>query len=162
ILCAVSIFGMVPETQPAARTGTIQIKSIYSDPRFWRVAPLSMMCISTAWALQGLWAAPWFSDVDHLNHHSVVNELFAMAIALSVAALCLGIVADKLRRKGVRPQAFLAAIAVIFIATQTALVLAAPIPSLVLWTFIAGTGAATVISYSIMSDLFPKEISGQA
>jgi MFS family permease len=162
VVCAVFIFYRVPETQAAPRTGAIRIASICSDPRFWRVAPLSMMCISTAWALQGLWAAPWFSDVDHLDHHSVVKELFVMAIALSIAALGLGVVADKLRRHGVRPQTLLAAIAVLFIATQLALLLAAPLPSLLLWTFIAGTGAATVVSYSIMGDLFPKEISGQA
>jgi hypothetical protein len=71
-------------------------------------------------------------------------------------------VADKLRQHGVRPQALLAVIAGFFIATQIALVVGAPLPSLLLWAFIAGTGAATVVSYSIMGDLFPKEISGQA
>jgi MFS family permease len=165
LLCAGLIFALLPESGTvsiAPKASPIQIRSIYSDRRFWRLAPLSMMCISTAWALQGLWASPWFTDVDRLDHHSVVNRLFAMAIALSVAALLLGLIADKLRQRGVRPQAILAATASLFIAVQIALILHLPVPSFVIWSIIAGTGAATVISYSILADYFPKEISGQA
>lgn len=165
VLCAGLIFTLLPEsaTPPAAtKANPIQIRSIYTDPRFWRLAPLSMMCISTAWALQGLWAAPWFTDVDQLEHHSVVNRLFAMAIALSFAALLLGLIADKLRHRGVRPQTILAVTAGLFIAMQIALILHLPVPSMVIWDIIAGTGAATVISYSILAEYFPKEISGQA
>jgi MFS family permease len=164
-LCAGLIFALLPEsiTVPTAqKASSIQIRSIYTDARFWRLAPLSMMCISTAWALQGLWAAPWLTDVDRLDHHSVVNRLFAMAIALSFAALLLGLIADKLRRHGMRPQIILAATAGLFIAMQIALILHLPIPSAVIWCVIAGTGAATVISYSILADYFPKEIAGQA
>jgi MFS family permease len=165
LLCAGLIFTLLPESTTAStspKANQIQIRSIYTDVRFWRLAPLSMMCISTAWALQGLWAAPWFTDVDRLDHHSVVNRLFAMAIALSFAALLLGLIADKLRHRGVRPQTILAATAGLFIAMQIALILHLPIPSAVIWCVIAGTGAATVISYSILADYFPKEIAGQA
>ena len=45
---------------------------------------------------------------------------------------------------------------------QIALILHLPVPSVVIWAVIAGTGAATVISYSILAEYFPKEISGQA
>jgi MFS family permease len=165
LLCAGLIFSLLPDPTAASATAkvkSIEIRSIYSDPRFWRLAPLSMMCISTAWALQGLWAAPWFTDVDRLEHHSVVNRLFAMAIALSFAALLLGLVADKLRQRGVRPQTLLAATACLFIAAQTALLLHLPVPAGLIWSIIAGTGAATVISYSILAEYFPKEIAGQA
>jgi len=69
-----------------------------------------------------------------IGHHSVVNRLFAMAIALSVAALLLGLIADKLRQRGVRPQAILAASASLFIAVQVALILHLPVPSFVIWS----------------------------
>jgi MFS family permease len=121
-----------------------------------------MMCISSAWALQGLWASPWFIDVEQFDHHSVVNRLFAMALALSFAALALGLVADKLRQRGVRPQTILAATASVFVVVQIALILHVPIPSALTWSLIAGTGAATVVSYSILAEYFPKQIAGQA
>jgi MFS family permease len=165
ILCAIFIYALVPEAtavRSSSKAKPIQIVTVYTDRRFWRLAPLSMMCISTAWALQGLWAAPWFTDVDRLDHHAVVNRLFAMAISLSATALLLGLVADKLRQRGVPPQAVLVGGAVLFIAMQIALILNFPIPSVLIWAIIAGTGAATVISYSILADYFPKEMSGQA
>ena len=71
---------------------------LYADPRFWRLAPLSASCIGTAWALQGLWAAPWFSDVEGLDRAALLRNLFVMAIALSLSALALGVMADRLRR----------------------------------------------------------------
>ena len=66
--CALVIYLVVPD-MPAAISGagrptTNGLKTVYADPRFWRLAPLSATCIGTAWALQGLWAAPWLSDVE--------------------------------------------------------------------------------------------------
>jgi MFS family permease len=161
---AMLIFFVVPESPNIESTpkNSSQIAKICGDARFWRLAPLSTMCISTAWALQGLWAASWFTDVDRLDHSSVVSRLFVMAISLSFAAVVLGVVVDQLCRRGVRPQAVIASIAFIFIATQIALIFHLPVPSAVIWAVIAGTGAATVVSYSIVAEYFPKEISGQA
>jgi hypothetical protein len=45
---------------------------------------------------------------------------------------------------------------------QAALVLAWPIPSFLLWSVIAAAGAATVLSFAILSEHFPKEMSGRA
>src|SRR5690349_2766659 len=60
---ALVILLVVPERRHSATPGTsantLSIVAIYQDPRFWRLAPLSASCIGSAWALQGLWAAPW-------------------------------------------------------------------------------------------------------
>jgi hypothetical protein len=45
---------------------------------------------------------------------------------------------------------------------QTALVCAWPIPAYLLWAVIAAAGAATVLSLAILSEYFPKEMSGRA
>ena len=99
---ALLIYLIVPEATPAA-TGAVAVglRKIYADPRFWRLAPLSASCIGTAWALQGLWAAQWLKDVEGLDRAGVVFHLFAMAVALSLGAILLGVVADRLRRRGV-------------------------------------------------------------
>ena len=47
-------------------------------------------------------------------------------------------------------------------AAQTALVCAWPIPAYLLWAVIAAAGAATVLSFAILSEYFPKEMSGRA
>jgi sugar phosphate permease len=138
------------------------LRTIYSDPRFWRLAPLSATCIGTAWALQGLWAAPWFSDVEGLERSSLIWHLLVMAIALSLGALLLGLSADRLRRRGVGPQEILAIVAIVFIVAQLALILRFPVPSYLPWTIIAAVGAGTVISYAILAEHFPKESAGRA
>jgi MFS family permease len=37
-----------------------------------------------------------------------------------------------------------------------------PLPSYVPWCFVAAVGAATVLSYAIVADYFPKELAGRA
>jgi MFS family permease len=166
--CAVAAFAVyfvVPEPAAASGAGSrkpIGFKSIYTDRRFWRIAPLSTMCIATAWSLQGLWAAPWLADVEGLDRGEVVQHLFVMASALSAGALALGIGTDRLRRRGVRPQALLGAVAAIFIATQLALILRVPAPSYALWAIVAAVGSVTVLSYAILAECFPREIAAQA
>jgi predicted MFS family arabinose efflux permease len=153
---AVLIYLIVPEATPAA-TGAISVglRKVYADPRFWRLAPLSASCIGTAWALQGLWAAQWLKDVEGLDRTSVVFHLFAMAVALSLGAILLGVAADRLRRRGVGPEALLGIVAAVFIATQFALILRLPLPSYFQWAVVAAFGAATVLSFAILAEYFP-------
>ena len=100
------VYFVVPEravTAPAQPgSASVNLKAIYTDPRFWRLAPLSATCVGTAGALQGLWAAPWLADVEGFERGDVIRHLFVMAIALSAGALLMGATADRLRRHGVR------------------------------------------------------------
>ena len=160
---AVMIYLIVPE---AARvpSGAVSagLRKVYADPRFWRVAPLSASCIGTAWALQGLWAAQWLKDVEGLDRAGVVFHLFAMAVALSLGAILLGVAADRLRRRGVGPEVLLGLVAVAFITTQFALILRLPLPSYLQWAVVAAVGAATVLSFAILAEYFPKQLAGRA
>jgi MFS family permease len=163
--CAVVITVWSPERaleRPKAGHAVSSLRAIYTNQRFWRVAPLSTMCISTAWALQGLWAGPWLADVEHLDRPQVIRHLFVMALALCTGALLFGILAERLRRVGVRTQVVLAAVGVLFIAAQLALILRLPVPSYVVWAIVGSAGAATVLSFTILADYFPNEIAGQA
>jgi MFS family permease len=164
--CAMLIYFVVPEpasvASPAKSATPLSLRTVYADPRFWRLAPLSSGCIGTAWALQGLWAAPWLSDVEGMDRAGVTTHLFVMAVALTIGALGLGVVAHWLRRRGVGPQALLVMVAAVFIAAQLALLLRAPLPSYLLWSVVAAVGAGTVLSYAILADYFPKEIAARA
>jgi MFS family permease len=162
-VCAILVHLVVPKAAPAkSNAAPAGLKTVYGDPRFWRLAPVSASCIGTAWALQGLWAAQWFTDVDGFDRAAVVQHLFTMAIALSVGAIGLGIAADRLRRRGVGPEVLLGLVATAFITVQLALILRLPVPSYLLWSGVAATGAATVLSYAILAEYFPKELTGRA
>ncbi|WGD53562.1 MFS transporter [Bradyrhizobium sp. CB1650] len=164
--CSAMIYLLVPEsvlvTPLMQRTAVASLKTIYTDRRFWRLAPLSATSVGTAWALQGLWAAQWFTDVEGLDRAALVQHLFVMAVALSLGALLLGVLADRLRRYGIRTEALLAVVGLLFIAVQLAIILRWPLSSYVLWAAVAAVGAATVLSYAILASYFPKEFAGRA
>ncbi|RTL75039.1 MAG: MFS transporter [Bradyrhizobiaceae bacterium] len=153
-VCALIVYLVVP-SMPAAILGavkpTVSLKTVYADPRFWRLAPLSATCIGTSWALQGLWAAPWLSDVEGLSRPELLRHLLVMAIALSLGALLWGVAVDRLRRRGVGPRSLLGLAATTFILAQLALILRLPLPSYVPWIIVAATGAGTVLSYAILA-----------
>jgi len=165
-VAAGAVYLFVPEAPPSPSAKYSRpfagLREIYVDPRFWRLAPLSATTIGTAWALQGLWAAPWLSDVEGLDRAALVNHLLAMAVALSIGAVLLGALATRLRRRNVEPQAVVGAVAALFMTVQTALILRWPLPSYILWCLISVAGAVTVLSYAILASHFPKELAGRA
>jgi MFS family permease len=165
-ICALVVYLVVPEPPAipavAAERAGNGLSTIYAEPRFWRLAPLSATCVGTAWALQGLWVAPWLSDVEGLDGTRLLRYLFVMAIALSLGALLLGVMSDRLLRRGVGPRALLGLVATVFIVAQLTLILRLPVPSYFPWTVIAAVGATTVLSYTILAEYFPKELAGRA
>ena len=163
VICAAFTFFVVPDEatgRPAPTTSNL--RAILRDIRLWRLAPLSTMCISTAWAFQGLWAAPWMEDVENLDRPAIVRHLFIMAVALSLGSLALGAGAHLLRKRGVRAQDFLLMVTGLFVAAELALILAVPTSSYLLWAIIASLGGASVLTYAILPEFFPTNMIGQA
>jgi MFS family permease len=162
---ALLILLVVPERKPAPAAGSppkISFFTIYRDPRFWRIAPLSATGVGTAFSLQGLWAAPWLTDVAGLERPAVVEHLILMAAVLSASALLLGALAERLRRTGIPTEMFLAATLTLSMAAQLALLLGLPVSSHLLFALIAAAGATPVLSFAILARYFPKEVAGRA
>lgn len=112
--------------------------------------------------MQSLWAASWLSDVEGFDRQAVVNQLFAMALGISLGALLLGTMADRLRKRGITAEVLLAIFGGLFMLAELALVLRVPLPSILPWSIVSVVGAATVLSYAIIADYFPVEISARA
>ncbi len=165
-VCALVVWIVAPEATsakpPVKEQALASLTTIYGDSRFWRVAPLSATCAGTTWAMQSLWAAPWLRDVDGLPAADVTSHLLIMAVALCSAAVPLGMIADRLRRRGIGPQVPLGIVATMVVAAQFALILRWPVPSWLCWSIVAAAGSAPVLSYAILADFFPKEIAGRA
>jgi MFS family permease len=161
------IYFAVPErdTSPkrSATSGKrLTLRSIFSDPRFLRIAPLSATSIGSSWALQSLWAASWLADVEGFDRQSLINQLFTMAVGISLGALLLGTMADRLRRRGIATEVLLATVGGLFILAELALVLRLPLPSVLPWSVVSVVGAATVLSYAMIADYFPTELAARA
>jgi MFS family permease len=115
-----------------------------------------------SWALQGLWAGPWLTDVAGLDRSAVVDHLTLMAAVLAASALLLGALAERLRRAGVSTEVFLAGTLCLSMAAQLALLLGVPVSSHLLFALTAAAGATPVLSFAILARYFPKEVAGRA
>ena len=141
---------------------SLTFSQIYRDARFWHIAPLSALGIGTSWSLQSLWAAPWLRDVEGLERPAIVHHLSVMAIAVCAGALVLGMAADRLRLAGIKTETVLAATLSLSALAQVALILQWPLPPLLPFTVIAAAGAATVLSFAVLGEYFPKAMLGRA
>ncbi|MGY4175003.1 MFS family permease [Bradyrhizobium sp. USDA 4518] len=159
---AILIYVVVPERGIALSTASTSLSSVFRDPRFWRMAPLSATCVGSAWSLQGLWASPWLTDVEGLDRSRLVRQLFMMSIVLSAGAWLFGITVHHIKRRGIGAETILALVTVLFIAAELALILRGPLPSILPWSVVAIVGTATVVSFTVISDYFPPELAGRA
>ena len=155
---------VVPERAADSEVATparnpLTLWSIYSDPRFLRIAPLSAACIGSSRALQSLWAAAWLMDVEGFDRQSRGAQMFLMAVGLSLGALLLGAMADRLRKKNIRTEVLLGGVGMLFVVAELALVLRVPLPSLLPWSIVSIAGAATVLSFAVIADYFPTEFA---
>ncbi|MDA9467056.1 MFS transporter [Bradyrhizobium sp. CCBAU 53415] len=161
---AALIYVVVPERGIVSSLASTPatLSSVFGDRRFWRIAPLSATCIGSAWSLQGLWASPWLADVERLDRASLVTQLFMMSIVLSGGAWLFGMTVHCIKRRGIGAETILALVAVLFIAAEFALILRAPLPSILPWSVVAIVGTATVVSFAVIADYFPPELAGRA
>ena len=163
-ICAANIFLVVPEIRRSEphNQDRLTLRAIYADRRFWKLAPLSATCVGTAWAMQGLWAAPWLSEVEAFDRQTVIWHLFVMAVALGVGATLLGMVSDHLRKVGFATKSLFGYIALFSVVAELSILLRWPIPSYLCWALVALMGASGVLSHTMVASYFPKEASARA
>jgi putative Ca2+/H+ antiporter (TMEM165/GDT1 family) len=70
--------------------------------------------------------------------------------------------ADRLRKHNIRTEVLLASVGGLFIVAELALVLRVPLPSLLPWSVVSIAGAATVLSFAVIADYFPREFAVRA
>jgi|GEM_PF-316465 len=165
LIIGLCIYLLVPDAANAEPSAPSRpppaLWAIYTDPRFLRIALLSTTCMSAVWAIQGLWAARWLADVDQMPEPFVVDHLFVMACALSVGAVLFGMITDWLRRGGVSFTVVFGGAALAFMAVEALIVTRAPLSPYVSWGAFAAFGALTVLSYTILGQLYPAESLGR-
>ncbi|MBB4370997.1 hypothetical protein GGD63_003794 [Bradyrhizobium sp. cir1] len=85
-----------------------------------------------------------------------------MSVVLSGGAWLFGMMVHYIKRRGIGAETILAMVAVLFIAAELALILRAPLPSILPWSVVAIVGTATVVSFAVIADYFPPELAGRA
>jgi len=166
VLIALSLSLLVPAmprtAMPEDNHGAqLTYGTLFKDQRFWRLAPLSGLSIGSAWALQGLWAAAWMSDVGGFDRATLVTQLFIMSLVLSMSALGLGGAISYLKHWGVGPSKVLPGMVMVLMAAELMLTAGHVLPSIIPWCLVAIMSAGTVATYSITADVFEKPMLGR-
>lgn len=165
---AAIIFFAVPERRADAAPQTrlsqqiAELKVIYKDRLFWRVAPITVLCFATGTSIQGLWAGPWQRDVAGLDRAAVADQLFVMALALSLGSIFGGVLAEALRRFGIGVLCVAGGAAILFMIAQLGIVFEYVGLSVLLWTVFGATFNVVTLTYSALSQHFPTSFAGRA
>lgn len=168
VLVVLSILLIAPERQrtsdkpPSLAQQIGGFGLIFRDPLFWRIAPITIVCFGAGTSIQGLWAAPWLSDVAGLDRAAVADRLFMMALALTVGSTLSGVVAELVRRMGIGVLGVVGGGAVLFTAAQIGIVLEWVAASPWLWIAFSACYNAVSLSYAALSQHFPGAYTGRA
>ena len=168
---AALIYFAVPE-QSHAHTGSPAgedwrrqvevVVRIYSDPVFWRVAPLVALTAGSQIAIQTLWAGPWLSDVAGLGRDAVAANLAAMALGFLVGTLVMGAMADWLGRRGIGLLHVMLGYNGAFMTVQLAIVLQWTSAATLLWVMFGMVGQSGILAYPWLSRYFGVGFAGRA
>jgi MFS family permease len=165
-LAASAIFFVVPEKPlPGAGEGWgvafARMGRVFGTLRFWRISLPLIVCHGAYQAMQGLWLAPWLTDVGGFARSAMAAHMFATALAYALGALFFGWCADFLAERGVSRLGLyklgcaMGVGAFIAIAFDLA---PAKLPLLVLYGFSTISGA---LAYALLTRHFPPEMSGR-
>ncbi len=167
LLSSVAIFFVVPDkagslAQSEGLWAQMRGYAVYlTDRRIWRIAPLSMICMATGIAIQGLWTGPYLRDVGGLNRQEAAELQFLLALALTFGFTLTGIVADRLARIGVTLKALLCILTICYGLVMVVLVGGWAVTNPLLWLAFGLFSNTAVLAYPILGTQFPIQAIGR-
>ncbi|MEP7083315.1 MAG: hypothetical protein ABI854_01160, partial [Betaproteobacteria bacterium] len=75
---------------------------VFATLAYWRLAPASIIVHGGFMALQGLWIALWWVNVDGLSRSAAAHWLFALNAVVLVTFFLLGVYIGAIERAGIR------------------------------------------------------------
>jgi predicted MFS family arabinose efflux permease len=138
------------------------LRGIWLHPAFLRLVPIELFQHGGFMAVQGLWAGLYLTEAEALPRAQAATRLLALNGAALAAYLLLTALGPRVAAARSAPFAIFAG----GLATSQVALGAALVPGLGAaawpWALYAAAGAATAMSYPLMTRLFPKERVGRA
>lgn len=164
---AVITFVVVPERRSTAVTSTSIIEqfsalpAIFRNRVFWRYAGPFAIFYAIYMSYQTLWAAPWLRDVGGFNQAQVADYMFLIQLGMFFGVLLSGVMADRLRAKGLGPERiFPFAVGIAMVLQAFLIVLPAASPGF-FWTAYSLVASSIILSFTILTERFPAELTGR-
>lgn len=167
VAAAVFIYFAVPEKLdtsakiPFAQQWS-ELVVILQLPLFRRVAPLLGLTAGIPIAYQTLWAGPWFRDVMGLAPLVVARHLFWMAVAFMIGILTVGVIADRLQRRGIGPMQTFHGFLVLHILAQLLIVFQVSAFAFPAWLVLAAIGQVAILAFPWFATEVGEHLSGRS
>lgn len=134
---------------------------VYRSRGFWRIAPLTVTSQATFLAFQGLWAGPWFRDVAGLGREAVAAHLFYITIAMVAGFFSVGLIAERLGRRGIQHANVAIGCCVIALLALIPILASTTILPLLPWLVFGFFGGAGFLFYAVLTGEFPPALAGR-
>lgn len=151
----------VGEPAPLSRQFS-QLIAIMKTPLFWRVAPLLGLTSGVQIGIQTLWAGPWFRDVMGLARDDVARHLLWMAVTFMVGIFAVGLIADRLGRRGIGPLQVMLGFNILYMLAQAIIVLRVDGLMFPAWLGVAAFGQVAVLAFPWFAARVGKDLAGRA
>ena len=139
-----------------------QMLAIIKTPLFWRLAPLLGFTSGVQIGIQSLWAGPWLRDVMGLSREGVAHHLMYMAFAFMFGILSVGLIADRLGRRGIGPMQVMLGFNVICIAAQLLIVFRVGPLMFPAWLVIAAFSQVAILAFPWFAARIGKDLAGRS
>lgn len=167
VTAAIAVFLIVPEKEDTQSGETLReqlsgIRQVFTSRIFWTIAPWAVAAQAAYLSILGLWSGPWLRDVSNYDRMAVANTLMGVSLAMIAGYFSFGALAERLARRGIQPMTVAASGMSLFAFIQCLLVLPWTSLTLPLWLFFGFFGTASILPYAVLSQSFPKHLSGRA
>lgn len=163
---AAYLYASVPDRDEGGSRSTLAVQwrelmRIYASRPFWRFAPFMALFAGGLMAVQGLWAVPWFMQVEGLTRQVAAQHLLAMGVAALAGFFSIAAFATPVIRRGVTPPMILGVTLGLAWLCLVGVVAGAE-PALPLWMGISYFGSVTTIGYVALGAYYPAALFGRA
>lgn len=164
---AVALWLFAPDAEDTHHQASVvsQFKGTWHILRsraFWKIASFSMVTQGVFYAMQSLWVGPYLRDVSGLGEHAAAALVSILGLAMMAGCVGFGAAARSLERRGVSVYAFCGIGMALFVVTQLAIMLRAPLPAALLWAAYGVFGGVGILSYAVLAEHFPAHLIGRA
>jgi MFS family permease len=166
VVAAGMIFTVVPERSVEKKIGGLKVQisgigEVFSNPLFWRIAPLTVASQASFISLQSLWSGPWLYDIGGIARADVSDCLSIIAGCMIVGFILVGSIAARLNRLGIETMQIAVIGSFIFMAVQVSLVFMGPQYPTLIWALFGFFGTVGILGYGALSQNFAQELAGR-
>jgi predicted MFS family arabinose efflux permease len=136
--------------------------AILKTPLFWRVAPLLGFTSGVQIGIQTLWAGPWLRDVMGLTREEVARHLLFMAVSFMCGILTVGIIADRLGRRGIGPLQVMLGFNLLYFLAQALIMFRVGPLMFPAWLAVAAFGQVAILAFPWFAAHIGKDLAGRA